>query len=76
MLEQPQTSFKNHLRKRIISKYQFSDNNLFFYLHLNFRYTIQYVHDSKAPTEHLGGCSPQKGLTLRKGSRLDIHASE
>lgn len=54
---------KSYLRNRIASKYQFSDNNIF-YLYLNFRHIIQYVHKSKARTGHLGGCSPQKGLAL------------
>lgn len=34
----------------------------FFYLRLNFRHTIQCVHDSKAPTGHLGGCSPHERI--------------
>lgn len=36
---------------------------MLFYLHLNFRHTIQCVHDSKASTgRHLGGCSPHKRI--------------
>lgn len=58
MLEETQVSLTKHLRKIITSRYQFSDNNNNFYLHPNFRHTIQYVHNSEARMGHLGRCSP------------------
>lgn len=61
VLEQHQMPFKYSLKTRMISKYRVLDTNLFS-LHLNFRHTIQSVHDSKAPTGHIGGCIPHKKI--------------